>query len=211
MPISDKLVNYAVNHDDIGILAPKVIGPNGLPQEINTGLPLTLANKYKYLLKETPLSFLFKEFIEENNAIKYKFDRPLGLFSVSGCCFMITKKSLDFIFPLDEDFFLYMEEQIIGIKLTKYSLKAVILPNCHVIHMHGKTTSKVAAFSFSCLIQSEILYFRKYHNSSLLYLFPLLLLRICQFIYRSLFSSDYRKGVFILLSKIYNALRIKYA
>jgi len=209
--ISESMLEYLMNNSDVAIVSPKILGTNGLPQEINTGDSLTLLNKYKYILKSTPFSFLVHKFISKNNALDYKYDVALELYSVSGCCFLVAKSALKIIFPLDEEFFLYMEEQAIGAKLKLHNLKAVLLPSVSVVHAHGQSTAKVAAFSFSCLAESEIIFFKKYRKSSLIFIMPLIFLRIFQYTYRSLRRNDYKKNLSVFFYKIKSALKKKYA
>ena len=116
---------------------------------------LTALGKIKNMMLKTPLNFLLKKF--EKSFIMYEEpEQPLKVFSVSGCCFLITRDCYERVFPFDEHTFLYEEEYILGCKLEDKGIDAFILPNAKIIHSEAVSTGGMNEFSYRCLIDSEL-------------------------------------------------------
>lgn len=80
------------------------------------------------------------------NFIKYKESHYQGEISqvdvVSGCFFCISSKTLEQIGYLDENTFLYYEENILAKKIEKEGLSCIVANNVLIIHNHSITIDK---------------------------------------------------------------------
>lgn len=176
------LRNELRRNENIFVIGPKVYLPDGNIQEINMGCKMTLKGKYLYILRKTPLRKLSVHFVEKFHAVENNLNEPFEVYGVSGCCFMMSKESSRELFPLDENTFLYEEENMIGVKVDRLGKKILYYPPAEITHLGGASTNKMSAFSYGCFIESEIYYCRKYLSSPRFLIFPLFLFRILYFV-----------------------------
>ena len=184
-----ELHEFLKNHTEYGIAGPKVFLPNGALQEINMGCKLTLSGKYKYLLRKTPFRFLVEDFVGMFHAYDKDISQPFQVYAVSGCCFMMSNHAATMLYPLDENTFMYEEENIIGIKMEHLGLKTIYDTRSHIVHIGGATSKSIPARSYRYFIESECYYCRKYLNASVLELSMLELCRIIVYIKKYGFSG----------------------
>lgn len=150
--------------DDCSVVGPKVYNKDGSIQNNNRRI-LTVK---RFLLRHKPFS-LFDWFgIEKKYTYSdYKYDNSIYIEGmISGCCFMIKTDDLIKIDLLDENVFLYHEEQILGAKLRKCGLKVRLNPQSHIIHFGGKTTGRASAFLRYHSFYSALYYFKFYSDIS---------------------------------------------
>ena len=146
---------------------------------------LTAWGKIKNMCLHTPFGFLFKKFKNEF-ICDHQLDKPLKVFGVSGCCFMMSRDCAEYLYPLDERTFLYEEEYIIGAILENSKYSVFVIPNTYVIHAQGVSTGKISKFSYNCLIESEQLYLKEYLHTNIV-------MRYVIFALRKLLLNIYRK------------------
>lgn len=171
-------LKYALNKDNtIGIVGPKVYLPNGNIQEINMGCKMTMAGKYKYILRKTPFSFLSQNFVEQFHAVHEDKEKPFDVYGVSGCCFMMSRECSRKMYPLDEHTFLFEEENILADKMEKNQFRTVYYSPCIIVHLGGGSTEGKSEFAYTCLVASEQYYCREILKASRLKTFPLFLIR----------------------------------
>ena len=87
---------------------------------------------------------------------------------VSGCFFLIKSTVLEEIVFLDENVFLYYEENILATKLKQLGLKSVINNEIVIIHNHSVTIDKNVSRKnkLKTLRNSQFYYEEKYNNVS---------------------------------------------
>lgn len=161
----DKMIKYAENNPKVGIVAPVIYNREGCLQPIYMLSKLTALGKIKNMMLSTPLRSLFRSF-KESFVMDKVPSRPLKVFGVSGCFFLITKDCYNRVFPFDENTFLYEEEYILGCKLERENIEAHILPTAKVIHAEAVSTGGISDFSYKCLIDSEQYYLKEYMHEN---------------------------------------------
>lgn len=191
----DVMYGFLKGHPKVGMVGPKIILPNGKIQETNLGCKMTLTGKYLYILRKTPLRSLSKKFVNSFRVDLEGKSKPIRMFGVSGCCFMLSCNCLNEIGKLDENTFLYEEENILGCRLEARNMEVMLLPSVQVVHKHGQSTKSVKAFAYTCLVESEIYYCRKYLNAKRWQIAGLYLIRVLGYLEGCLNSEDYRKNV----------------
>ncbi len=174
----DKLQDFLKKHCDYGIAGPKVYLQSGKIQEINMGCKMTMKGKYMYILRKTPLRKFVLPFLTKFHAMNCDLSQPFDVFAVSGCCFMISDKAINKLYPLDEHTFLYEEENIIGTRMEQLNLKTVYNTDSEIIHLGGASTKDMSEFSYKCFIKSEMYYCKRYLEAKWFQTTPLLILRI---------------------------------
>lgn len=190
-----KMQDFLLNNTNVGIVGPEVRLRNDEIQEVMFGIKTTLSGKYKYLLRKTPFKFLVRDFLEKFTIDHKKINSPIKVHSVIGCSFMVSKECTKEIFPLDENTFLYEEERIIGIKMENIGYDTVYYPEVNVFHDHGASTKGLSSFSYSCLVESEIYYLKKYLNNKNIEIIPLYIIRTFKYLILSVRNRIYRKNI----------------
>lgn len=179
--------------NNIGIVGPQVMTENGTMQKSTIFFEGGLKQKYlaeTWLRKIYPL-YRLKCFGSDINYKENSF-----VYSVSGCCFIFSNVCASKITPLDENTFLYEEEEIIGKKMQLSGFKTLYYPESIVTHNHGRSTSYVKAFSYICRVNSEIYYCKNYLRTNIFLLIPLYFIRTFSFIVNAILKEDYRKNLF---------------
>lgn len=162
----ENMVSFFQKQTDAGIVAPSVYDMNGNFHPFYFGKKATYSTIVKNILLKTPARFFLKKF--EKEYIEYfPPDVPLKRFSASGCCFVASRECMQYLYPLDENTFLYEEENIIGCVLEKSKFSVYVIPNTHVVHLEGNSTKKASKFSRRCFIESEQYYLKEYLNASI--------------------------------------------
>lgn len=188
----DLMYQYLIQNKNVGIVGPKVILKDGRTQRNNIYKKTTL--KEKYLIR-TKLNLMFKRLSKQYFGTKQSYEQECSVYSVSGCCFLISKDCINMIKYLDENTFLYEEELILGIQLENVLLKTIYYPIAVVKHLHGKSTNLVKPFAFTCMISSEIYYCINYLNARKCSIIPLYIYRSLCFLGRCVFFSEFRSYI----------------
>jgi len=190
--VIEEIIEDLSNYEDVGIIGPRVVLPNGKMQETHLGCKMTLGGKYIYILRKTPLKRWSEGFLS-NYIIDDNLKESRYVYGVSGCFFGLSRKCLQDIGYLDENTFLYEEENILGVKMEEKGWKTIYNPTITILHKHGQST-KEKAFAYICQIESEIYYCKKYLHKKNFTIFPLYTIRMLRYIKQSLNSKDYRKN-----------------
>lgn len=161
-----KLMVFLSENEGAGIVGPQIYNTLDEFQPFYMLSKLTAVGKIKNMFLKTPLNVFFKSF-KKNFIRTQPLVEALKVFGVSGCCFMLSSECANFLYPLDENTFLYEEEYIIGVQLEKSSFEVYIIPNTHVIHAHGASTKGMSEFAYNCLIESEQYYLKEYLKTNI--------------------------------------------
>ena len=186
----DSLYAFLCKNVDYGIVGPKILKLDGNIQMSNMCIKTGIKEKY---LVRTKLSKFNKRLTTKYYGLDRNMNESFDVHAVSGCCFMVSKKCAEDIFPMDENTFLFEEELIIGIRMNKLGYKTRYYPDSVITHAHGQSTKQAAGFAYICLIESEIYYCKKYLNASIFKIMPLYILRTIHWCYDSIKYKDFRK------------------
>lgn len=150
--IIEKIERKLIEDPNVGIVAPKVSkGYNSwkLPTYIKT-----ITSMFLWLNKKRG-NEVYKNQSEEINYADV----------IAGSFFAMTVKTYEQIKGLDEDTFLYYEENILGYKIKNIEKKNVILGNITYDHNHAtsiKKTYKSKIVPFLIMVKSVRIYNKKY-------------------------------------------------
>lgn len=158
------MLNTLYANERCGVVGPKVYKPNGTIQNCNKGI-LSAAT---FILRRRGFSIFDWFGLEKKYTyVGYDYSQPLypaGM--VSGCCFMIKSALLKEINYLDENVFLYHEEDILGAKLRRAKYFVMLQPTAEIVHVEGKSTGGTSPFTRYCTFYSGLYYLWKYSNCS---------------------------------------------
>lgn len=108
-------------------------------------------------------------YIRKTDNIVYKWqelNEPTIVYMVSGCCFAVDADKFEQIGGLDENVFLYNEENILSFKLSQAGFRLIEDPNTYVVHDHGFTTGVNSLFVDKEFIKSSLYFWRTYEKLS---------------------------------------------
>lgn len=130
----ERLFEFAENHPEAGVVAPKLLNQDGSPQGSIFRLPNIFTAVRQYWFGEKGL--LDKYFIDSSSSSEVE--------AVSMAALLITPQALKKVGVLNEKYFMYFEDLDYCRKLKEAGLKAYYLPDAEVIHYHGKSGEKLA-------------------------------------------------------------------
>lgn len=153
------LINRINMDNDIGLLMPKVLFPNGNLQFLCKRLP----NPLDLFLRR--FSFFFpKNFIEKSHLNyelqNFSYSQELNVPNLSGCFMLLRVSSLKLIGFFDPRFFMYAEDMDLSRRMHVF-FKTLYYPNVFIYHEHAKSSYK----NFNLLLQhifSVVKYFNKW-------------------------------------------------
>ena len=182
------------------VVGPKVYDGNGQIQNRNKG-KLTASI---FILKRKGFGWLDVKKKQRKYAyVDYDYSynlKPEGM--VSGCCFMIKANVLEKIDYLDENVFLYHEEDILGAKLRSINMYPLLDVTAEIIHLEGQSTGGLNAFLRYNTLYSGLYYLKKYTDTKkIAFNFACFVAKIMFFI-KSLTNKEYKENYKKLKNKI---------
>jgi len=195
-----KMREFIVN-SNTDVVGPKIILPNNKMQEVNLVERLTFKTKIKHMFRMN--SDVRKKI---NYGMMNVLDFHSQVYFVSGCCFLVNQSALDIIFPMDEDFFMYEEEAVMGHKLSSGGKVAEVFNSSVVLHNHDFSKG-ISARSYTTFVKSELIYLKKYQKSKNIHLFLIFLFRFFRYFVASLYKKDYFYGYRDFFSEVHKSCK----
>ena len=135
-----------------GVVAPRLIAPNGAAQPFSHG-------------SEPDPLYLFRRLVaraSRRSLQRWDGARPRSVDWVSGACMMVRREAFTAIGPLDERFFLYFEDVDWCRRLREAGWNVWFIPSITVIHDSFPDYSDLGRRA--CYRASLRAYYRKYHG-----------------------------------------------
>ena len=145
--------------ESIGIVGPQVVSIDGIRQP---SVAMYKTGIHEIFHFYTGLRCLHRKKMSIYQGLNQDAEGQYPVYHVSGCCFLMSRKATEMLYPLDENTFLYDEELIIGIRMEQAGLQTWYCGTAVVEHHHGYTTQKNSAFMQKCIRESEQYYCREY-------------------------------------------------
>jgi len=152
-----KLLNYMSQNEDIGLIMPNIIYPDGQPQHLCK-------------LLASPIDLLGRRFIpfkkwinDRNNIYELQFtgyNKIMNVPSLSGCFMLLRTSVLSQTGGFDERFFMYCEDNDLSRRVGQIS-KTIFYPEVTVTHNYEKGSYKNPKL-LRYHILSAIKYFNKW-------------------------------------------------
>lgn len=142
----DKLYEFAKDHQDAGVVAPKLLNIDGSVQPSVFRFP-TIAKAIEQYFLPAGRQVLDKY---------YPLEQEPSIVDVAVmAAFLITPRALDKVGLLDEKYFMYFEDFDYSRRVNEARLKIYYVPEAEVIHIHGASGG-----SNKYLVESA----KKYHG-----------------------------------------------
>lgn len=165
------ITSYEAHH--FSVAGPKILYADGTVNAcspavpVHTGLFRTrigqLSNYIRFLLSPLKLDVLFSQIADKhlrNEGLRtdlYQED-----IQIAGCCIIFSKEYIDKFDGLNPDTFLYLEENILYIRVKKAGLKIAYDPELEIIHLEDAATlsifkghsEKARRYKYKCQMHS---------------------------------------------------------
>lgn len=164
--VVEKLIAKLSELPNIGVIGPKIVGLDGLPQSpINY---LSFFKKWFIGIYISPyVGTKLRKLIYGKNYNKFSE----GIYYSLMGCFLIVKKD-DFlkVGMFDSNTFLYGEEVILAERMALINKKCYFLPSVEILHEHDQTIGTYFSdySKFKMQFKNDIYYFKTHRNLSLI-------------------------------------------
>ena len=177
------LINY-LNNDDIGVVAPTIREKDSLNRGWKNPSPVIDAlMNIVYIHRKIRKKHVFYNDSYYNNDYSY-------VDVVSGCFFLMRSDVLESINFLDENVFLYYEENILAKKIKNINKKIIVCNNIKITHNHSVSIDKNIKKIKKLKIQKKSQrYFQKNYNNA--NIFEMFLLGFTAFLSRCVLGIVY--------------------
>ncbi len=203
----EELRKALYRYEYVAVVGPKIYTKDGGLQMCNK----TKLTPFRFLMHHKPFVYLDWFGINKKYALAdYQFDKELvfqGM--VSGCCFMIKTSVLEQIGYLDENVFLYHEEDILAAKLEQIDMKTMIEPSAEIVHWGSGTIGAISPFTRYCTFASGLYYLWNYAHASKFAMRFILFVTSLMFGFYSLKDKEYSKYKKQLKKEVKDLLRSK--
>jgi GT2 family glycosyltransferase len=152
-----RLVTFMEEHPKAGSAGPRLLNPDGTPQNSIANFPSLATELFnKSLLRRLfPSAFPGKE---------RGYLEPIAVDSVIGACMIVRRKALDEVGLLDEDYFLFLEETDWCYRMHRAGWKVYHVPHAAIIHFQGKSAEKELVLAKVEYYRSRYLFFKKHRG-----------------------------------------------
>jgi len=124
------LVQFMDQHQDAGVCGPRLVRPDGRPQEFSFGGDPTLG----YLLRRALSSLLWRRPLHD-----WSTDQVQEVDWVSGACLLARREAIDQVGLLDENYFMYFEDNDWCLRMRGGGWKVYYNPRVSVTHVGGQS------------------------------------------------------------------------
>jgi GT2 family glycosyltransferase len=155
----ERLVAFADERPDAGVVAPRLVNQDGTLQRSVRGFPTLwrLATEYFFLRKLAPRSRLLNAYY----AGGFDHAQPREVEWAMAACLLFRRRALDAVGLFDEDFFMFAEETDLLYRLHQAGWTAWFLPEAEVVHVGGATHG---GRMFPENVRSHVRFFAKHYG-----------------------------------------------
>jgi GT2 family glycosyltransferase len=152
-----KLLTLMEGDSRIGMAGPQLLNDDGSPQTSFEAVP-TLATE---TLNRSLLKRLFPKRYPGKGRV---FTAPESVEALIGAVMMIRRDALDELQGFDEDYFFFLEETDLAVRMRKAGWKVVHEPAAKAVHLQGATAKTYQAASRIEFYRSRYLFFHKHYG-----------------------------------------------
>lgn len=173
------LIDFADNHPNTGIVAPRLLNPNGTIQSAAFHFPtLTMAlldlfpppawlpGRLRARLLQSALNGRYPQ---EQNTAAFRIDHPLG------ACFLIKRTAYEQCGGFNENIFMYSEEIDLALRYARDGWDCWQEPASQIVHLGEQSTGQIPDTMFGELWRSRLYLYDAYYTSLAAFLLRALL------------------------------------
>jgi len=154
-----QMIQYLEEHQDVGLISPKICFPNGEIQYLCKRYPSVLLLFARRFFPRW-LQLALKKRMDWYEMRETGYDKIMDVSYLSGCFMLFRRKHLDEIGFFDENIFMYLEDADITLRMTK-KYRAIFYPYAQIFHYWAKGSHKSVKLAL-VTIQSAIYLFNKH-------------------------------------------------
>ena len=154
----EKMVAFADEHPEAGIVGPKTLNPDGSLQDTCVRFP-TLSLYARYIFLQRFSGYCIGAYGAEIH------DTAADVEWLRGSCLLVRDTALEKVGLLDERFFIFYEETDWCYRMRQAGWRNVLCPTAQIIHIGKQTVTKGKTTNITMTAQStlsEYLYFDKH-------------------------------------------------
>ena len=153
------LLDYLESHKEVGIVAPKLLNPDGSLQFSCRRFPNPLAALFRNTLlgKLFPNNRFTKEYLMQD----FAHDSPKEVDWVSGAALLVRESLVDEIGLFDPEFVMFCEDVDLCFQTWKKGKKVIYLPDYQITHAIGRSTDKAPNRMIGRFHRSMFLFYSK--------------------------------------------------
>lgn len=136
-----QLVAFADAHPDAGVVAPRLLNPDGSGQQTARAFPTPAAGLFgrrALLTRLFPGNRWSRSFLTEREHVDD--GRPFEVDWVSGAAMLVPRAVIDQVGAFDEGFFLYWEDADWCHRIKDHGYRVWCVPSARVVHDEGGTS-----------------------------------------------------------------------
>jgi GT2 family glycosyltransferase len=158
----ETLATFLHQHDNVGLVGPRIIGGNGRLQRTCRRLPNVWNTLCRILALDRVFPFwsLFSGF----ELPHLNHNRTMEVEVLSGCFWVAKRKAVDEVGGLDERFFFYAEDIDWCKRFRKAGWKLMFIPGAAATHFGGASTSNAPLYYSIEMLRATLSYWRKHHG-----------------------------------------------
>jgi len=157
--VLEELVAFLELNESVGLLMPRVLYPDGSPQNLCKRLPTPVDILAKRLLPES-LKRIYHKRLSAFELCDMDMKKVLSVPYLSGCFMLLRRSTLQEVGLFDERFFMYFEDLDLTRRIHE-RYQTVYYPYATITHRHEKGSYKSARLLYYGIL-SAILYFNKW-------------------------------------------------
>ena len=155
----ERLVAFADEHPEAGVVGPKLLNPDGTLQRSVRGYPTPwrIATEYFFLRKVAPRSRLLNAFFGAG----FDHESVRNAEFLPGACLLVRREAVDSIGGFDEDFFLMSEEVDWCYRFRQAGWDVLFYPGAEVVHVIGASHNPAL---FREIVRGHLRFLRKHRG-----------------------------------------------
>ncbi|MEM7334306.1 MAG: glycosyltransferase family 2 protein [Chloroflexota bacterium] len=156
-----QLCDYMDAHQDVGVVGPKLLNPDGSIQSSRRRFPTFLTGLFEstWLQNAAPKQVLAHYF-----ALDLPDDETAVVDWVMGAALLTRRSIIERVGGLDEDYFMYSEELDWCRRIKAAGWEVIYYPSAQIVHHLGKSSEQAVTHRHINFNKAKLRYFRKYHG-----------------------------------------------
>lgn len=129
----DESVRYLESHPDVGVLGSRVEFPD---RSFQTSCYRFSDPSVLFMARVLPLASVGNERLNYGRYWARQFKKPTDVDCVAGCFMIVRRQIIESLGGLDEDFFMYGEDEEWCARIKRGGWRVVYFPGASIIHIH---------------------------------------------------------------------------
>jgi GT2 family glycosyltransferase len=154
-----QLIEYLEEHQDVGLIQPKICFPDGKTQYLCKRYPTFFAMLGRRFVP-APLQPLIKSYADWYEMREMGYDKISEVVYLSGCFMLFRKKYFDEIGYFDDKFFMYLEDADITLRMSR-KYKTIFYPQVTIFHHWARGSYNSLKLTW-VMVQSVFYFFNKH-------------------------------------------------